>query len=321
MKLGVFTVLLGHLPFQQMLEKVAELGFDCIELGTGAYPGNAHCDAEKLLASKTALRQFHKQIEQAGLSISGLSCQGNPLHPDAKIARQHHTAFEHTVRLAQRLEVPVINVLSGCPGDSPQAKCPNWITCAWPPDYPQALEWQWSKVVIPYWKRAAAFAKKHGIKQIAVEMHPGFAVYNPETALKLRDSVGPEIGVNFDPSHLFWLGINIPAAIRKLGNAIFHCHAKDTHIDERNVKEDGVLSPLPYQLVRERPWTFRTVGWGHDLACWRAIVTELRLAGYDYVLSIEHEDPLASIDEGLRNAKEFLGAAVLREEPPKAWWT
>lgn len=320
MKLGVFTVLFAHLPFDQMVEKVAELGFDCIELGTGAYPGNAHCDAGKLLADKAALREFRRRIDKAGLSISALSCHGNPLHPNARIARQHHADFEQTVRLAQHLEVSVINVLSGCPGDSPKAKYPNWITCAWPPDYPQVLEWQWREVVVPYWKRAATFARKHGIERIAVEMHPGFVVYNPETALKLRELVGPQIGVNFDPSHLFWLGIDIPTAIRSLGNSIFHCHAKDTRIDTRNVSANGVLSPLTYDRVQQRPWTFRTVGWGHDLACWREIVTELRLTGYDYVMSIEHEDPLISIDEGLRHATDFLREVILRDEPAKAWW-
>jgi sugar phosphate isomerase/epimerase len=303
-----------------MVEKVAELGFDCIELGTGAYPGNAHCNPTELLADRAALREFRGQLKEAGLSISGLSCHGNPLHPDKRIARRHRAEFEQTVRLAQRLEVPVVNVLSGCPGDSPQAKCPNWITCAWPPEYPEALEWQWREVVVPYWKQAAAFAHKHGIERIAVEMHPGFVVYNPETAMRLRELVGPRIGVNFDPSHLFWLGVDIRAAIRRLGDAIFHCHAKDTYIDQRNVSENGVLSPLSYDLVQQRPWTFRTVGWGHDLACWREIVTELRLVGYDHVMSIEHEDPLASVDEGLRSAKEFLSAAILRDEPPKAWW-
>ncbi len=320
MILGVFTVLFGQLPFDQMVEKVADFGFKFIELGTGAYPGNAHCNAGELLTNRTALDQFRRRLKDADLTISALSCHGNPIHPDKQIATQHHAIFEQTIQLAHCLEVPVVNVLSGCPGDSAQAECPNWITCAWPPEYPKALEWQWREVVVPYWKHASSFAQKHGIEQIAVEMHPGFVVYNPETALKLRDLVGPRIGVNFDPSHLFWLGIDIRAAIRQLGKAIFHCHAKDTYIDEQNVRQNGVLSPRRYDQISERPWTFRTVGWGHDLACWREIVTELRLAGYDYVLSIEHEDPLASIEEGLRYAKTLLDSAILREQPPQAWW-
>jgi sugar phosphate isomerase/epimerase len=320
MKIGVFTVLFGKLPFEQMLTKVASFGLDCVEIGTGAYPGNSHCEVETLLTSKRAARDYLKRIQDAGLFISALSCSGNPIHPNKQVAREHHAAFEGTVRLARQLEVPIINVLSGCPGDSPNARCPNWITCAWPPEYPKYLEWQWQEVVIPYWKKAAAFANRNGIKKLAVEMHPGFVVYNPETALKLRKEVGDTIGVNLDPSHLFWLGVDIPTAIRAFGPAVFHLHAKDTFVDRRNVAENGCLDGKPYGQISRRAWTFRSVGWGHDLACWREIASALRLVGYDYVLSIEHEDPLASVDEGLRHAVDTLRAATLQEPAAEMWW-
>ena len=320
MKIGVFSVLFGKLSFERMLSKVSGLGLESVEIGTGGYPGSAHCEVEKLLASKSAAREFLKRIQGAGLFISALSCHGNPIHPDRKIARQHQAAFERTVRLAKCLQVPVINVLSGCPGDSRNGKCPNWITCGWPAEYPKFLEWQWSQVVIPYWKQAAALANRHGIKQIAVEMHPGFVVYNPETALKLREHVGETIGINLDPSHLFWLGIEIPSAVRKCGSAIFHVHAKDTFIDRRNAAENGCLDSKPYTQVALRSWTFRSVGWGHDLVCWREIASALRLIGYDYVMSIEQEDPLASAEEGLRHAVKTLRAATLKEQPAEMWW-
>ena len=79
-------------------------------------------------------------------------------------------------------------------------------------------------------------------------MHPGFAVYNPETLLRLRDAVGPEIGANFDPSHLFWQGIDAPAAIREIGKAgaMHHFHAKDTRVDVANTRVNGVLDTKPY---------------------------------------------------------------------------
>src|SRR5882672_7599373 len=105
MKIVVFSVLFGKLSFPKMLERVSELGLDCVEIGTGAYPGSAHCDVERLLASKSAARDYLRQIRDAGLFISALSCQRNPIHPNAKIAREHHTAFERTVRLAKQLEV------------------------------------------------------------------------------------------------------------------------------------------------------------------------------------------------------------------------
>ena len=320
MKLGVFTVLFQNLRFEDMLNKVRAFGLDSIEVGTGAYPGNAHCDPEQLLKDRGRAEEWHKAIQSAGLFISALACQGNPLHPNRQIAGEHHALFEKTVLLAERIEVPVINLLSGCPGDSPDARRPNWAHFAWPPDYPELWEWQWNEVAIPYWKRAAEFAAAHGIRKLASEMHPGFLVYNPETALRLRDAAGDAVGVNLDPSHLFWLGIDIPAAIRRLGDCIFHCHAKDTRIDPVNTAVNGCLDGKPYARVAERSWTFRTVGWGHGLETWRAITTALRTVGYDYVLSIEHEDPLASPDEGLKMSIDFLRQAMFTEMPGEMWW-
>ena len=320
MYLGVFSVLLQDLPLAAALEKVCTLGLDCIEIGTGAYPGNHHCDLDGLLSAPEQIAIYRRQVESVGLFISALSCQGNPLHPDARIANEHHTTFEKTVLLAERLEVPVINLLSGCPGDSLTARYPNWCHFAWPPEYPELWAWQWNEVAIPYWKRATAFAEAHGIRRLAVEMHPGFIVYNPVTALKLREAVGNTIGVNLDPSHLFWLGIDVPTAIRKLGSAIFHVHAKDCAINPVNLAIGGCLDGRPYQQVAQRSWSFRTVGWGHGLDVWRDIASALREVGYDYVLSVEHEDPLAEADEGLRSAIAFLNQVLLRKAAGEMYW-
>ena len=156
---------------------------------------------------------------------------------------------------------------------------------------------------------------------MALEAHPGFIVYNVETALRLRAAAGKNIGVNFDPSHLFWQGVDVPSAIRALGEAIFHVHAKDVALDRQNVAVNGVIDAKTYRRMAERSWLFRSVGWGHDALEWKRIVSALRLAGYDYVLSIEHEDALASIDEGLKAAVEMLSSVVLTEPPVEAWWT
>ncbi len=321
MKLGVFTPLFGNLKFEQMLEKVARFGLDSIELGTGNFPGSDHIDLDALLEDERLATGYLKQVESAGLSISALSCHGNPVHPDRELAARHHETFQKTVLLAERMGVPVVNTFSGCPGDSPTAKYPNWVTCAWPPDFLTVLEWQWNEVLIPYWKEQNEFLDRHRIN-VGLEMHPGFNVYNPETALRLRAAAGPRIGVNLDPSHLFWQGIDIPTAIKRLGGegAIFHFHAKDTSIDRANTAENGVLDVKSYARLRERSWLFRSVGWGHDLVTWREIVSALRTVGYDYVMSIEHEDALASSDEGLAKSIEFLKEIVLREQPAEIWW-
>jgi len=320
MKIGVFTVLFGQQPLEQVLDYVKEQGAEAVEIGTGNYPGNAHCDPDKLLSDAGARKAFLDLVESRGLVISALSCHGNPLHPDAKIAREHHETHRKTVELAEKLEIGRVCNFSGCPGDGPNATKPNWVTCPWPLDYSELIKWQWEEKVIPYWREEAKFAKQHNVK-ICLEMHPGFVVYNPETLIRLRDACGEEIGANFDPSHLFWQGMDPCAAIRKLGDAIFHVHAKDCKVDPINSTLNGVLDTKSYLDEVNRSWIFRTIGYGHGYEVWKDIISNLRMIGYDDVLSIEHEDSLMSGDEGFRKAIAFLKQVVVTEKLGTAWWT
>jgi sugar phosphate isomerase/epimerase len=322
LRLGVFTVLFADLPFEAMLDRVAALGLDAVELGTGNYPGSAHCDPDVLLGDPSRQRDFLAAVEDRGLEISALSCHGNPLHPDESLARTSHETWQKTARLAVELGVEVVNCFSGCPGDGPGASRPNWVTCAWPPDYAEMLDWQWSERAIPYWTEEAKFARENGLAKIALEAHPGFLVYNPETALRLRSAAGAEIGVNFDPSHFLWQGIDPLEAVRLLGRAgaIFHVHAKDVYLDRANIRRNGVLDTKHYGRIDERSWSFRSVGYGHDEKFWRDFVSALRMVGYDGVLSIEHEDGLASVSEGLEKAVAVLRSVLLREAPAEMWW-
>jgi sugar phosphate isomerase/epimerase len=318
MRVGVFTPLLSQLPLEQVLVKLKSHNIGTVELGTGNYPGNSHC-ALSMLQDSAALADFKAKLEQHGFTISALSCHGNPLHPDPERARRDQEVSRQTILLAEKLGVPIVVDFSGCPGDSPSAKRPNWVTCPWPPDYLEVLKWQWDEVVAPYWTKHARFAADHGVK-IAIEMHPGFVVYSPETLLRLRSIAGPSIGCNYDPSHMFWQGIDPIAAIRVLDDAIFHVHAKDTQIYERNLPLTGVLDTKPYTEERNRAWIFRTCGYGHGEEWWREFVSTLRMFGYDYVLSIEHEDSLMSPEEGLSRAAAFLNQIVIREKAAAAWW-
>ena len=321
MKLGLFTPVFGTLSTGEMLAKVKALGkIQALELGTGGWPGHDHIEMDALLADEGRARTYRAMIADAGLTISALSCHGNPLHPDRAVARRDDDTFRKTVRLARHLDVPVVVTFSGCPGDSEDAKHPNWVTTPWPPEFLDVLEWQWEKKAIPYWSDAARFAADAGVK-VALEAHPGFLVYNVESMLKLRATAGPNLGINFDPSHFFWQGVDVPAAIRALGDSIFHVHAKDVALDPQNVAVNGVIDTKTYRRMAERSWLFRTVGWGHDEFEWKRIVSALRLAGYDYVMSIEHEDALASVDDGLRAAVDLLSRVILTEPPVEAWWT
>ena len=216
----------------------------------------------------------------------------------------------------------MVNTFSGCPGGSRSDKTPNWVTCPWPEDFTEILDYQWNQVLIPYWKEKVAFARAHGVHKIALELHPGFCVYNTKTLLKLREAVGPEIGANFDPSHLIWQGMDVCACIRELGKAgaIFHFHAKDTKIDAINTALNGVLDTEHYGNELNRSWIFRTVGYGNGLEFWKAVASELRLAGYDYAISIEHEDSLMSSKEGLLKAVECLKNVLIFEEKGEMFW-
>lgn len=323
MKLGMLTVVYADRPLEAALDRAVELGLDAVELGTGNYPGDAHCAAAELVEDPARVRELRAAVASRGLTISALSCHGNPLHPRDEVGAAHHETWRTTLRLAEMLEIDVVNTFSGCPGDGPGARHPNWVTCAWPPDFAELLAWQWDERVIPYWTAEAEEARRHGVRGIGLEMHPGFVVYNPETLLRLRAAAGEAIGANFDPSHLVWQGIDPVEAIRELGRAgaIFHAHAKDTYVDRANVRRNGVLDAKGYEQVLDRAWTFRTVGYGHGETMWRDLVSALRAVGYDDVLSIEHEDLLMSREEGLERAVELLQRVVLREPPGEAWWT
>ena len=295
MRIGVFTVLFQDLPFEEMLDRVAAARLSAIEIGAGGYPGSHHCPVDELLASDARRTRWLHAVTSRELIVSALSCHYEPLSPDAALARQSNEIFEKAVRLASLLGVPVVNVVSGLPGGAPGDSSPNWVTCPWPPHNLKILEFQWNETAIPYWKRAGKFAADHGVK-IAVEMHPGYLVYNVETLLRLRDAVGPVLGCNFDPSHLFWNGVDVPSAIRALGSAIFHVHGKDCAVNSANAAVNGCNDAKPYDQLARRSWSFRTIGYGHDAKAWKDIMSALRLAGYDYVVSIEHEDAMMSID-------------------------
>jgi len=321
MKLGVFSVLFAGKPFEEALDYIASKGLEAVELGTGGYPGNAHCDPDTLLADAGKLRAFKQAVESRGLIISALSCHANPLHPQKALAAADDAVIRKTIELANRLEVPVVNTFSGCPGDHEDAKYPNWPVAPWPNDYQEILKWQWEAKVIPYWTEIGQLAEANNVK-IGLELHGGFSVHSPATMLRLREAAGKAIGANLDPSHMWWQGIDPVQAVRILGRAgaIHHFHAKDTSIDPINVNAHGVTDMQSYAQMLDRAWQFRTVGFGHDLKTWADIISELRLVGYDYVVSIEHEDGLMSIDEGFTKAVQNLQQVLIREPLGEMWW-
>ena len=316
MQLSVLANLYGAKSLEETLQILTSLGVHTVEIGAGGYPGKAHCNPAELLADEKKFDEFVALFKKYDVNICALATHGNAVHPDKAIAKQFDEDFRNAVLLAEKLGVKTVITFSGCPGDSEGSKYPNWVTCPWPEDFLHILDWQWNEVLIPYWKEAGAFALAYNVPHIAFEMHPGFCVYNPETLLKLRAAVGDVIGANFDPSHLIWQGMDPVAAIRELKGAIYHVHAKDTKIDKYNTAKNGVLDTKHYSDELNRAWVFRTVGYGNGETYWRDLVSNLRLCGYDRVLSIEHEDSVMTIDEGLQKAVAFLNGIIIKEEKP-----
>lgn len=319
MKLGVLTVPLSEMPLNEALSYLKKLGVQSVEIGCGGFPGNAHCDPEVLLNSKTKLQEFKETVKKYDIEISSFSVHGNGVHPNKAVAAKATKDLENAILIAAELGVGIVNTFSGCPGDSENSQYPNWVTCPWPEDFTRILNYQWNECLLPYWQNEAVFAKAHGVK-VAIEMHPGFCVYNTETMLRLNKQIGSTVGANFDPSHLLWQGMDAVAAIRELNGIIYNVHAKDCKIDDMNVKRIGVLDTKHYGAEMDRSWIFRTVGYGHDSQTWKDIISALRMVGFDGSISIEHEDSLMSAKEGLEKAVGFLRNIIIQEQPSQMWW-
>jgi sugar phosphate isomerase/epimerase len=320
MKLGFLTALFSDKSLDEVLDIIRPLGLETIELGTGNYPGSPHIDVPGLIKSKPARDKFLGKLRKEGLKISALSCHGNALHPDPGFQKKSEKVLDATIKLASLLKVRTIIDFSGCPGSDPKATRPSWVTCPWPPDYLDALEWQWDKKVVPFWSKKAKQAASSGVR-IAFEAHPGFVVYNTETILKIRKLCGTNLGANFDPSHFFWQGIDPVDSVRALGGkAIFHVHAKDSKVYEQNVRVNGVLDTKHYGDELNRSWIFRTCGYGHGYDWWNDFVSTLRMVGYDGPMSIEHEDSLMSSHEGLTKAVDFLKRVMITQKVTAMSW-
>ena len=321
MKLGVMAAGLGGMGWEKALDYCQKMGLEAIELPVGAYPGKPFFDPDEVLKDAKAQQKIKDACQKRGLEIRGLAVHGNPVSPIAKVRKQHVHDHNTAVRLAPKLGTDVVVTFSGCPGGSDDDQMPNWVTCAWPPEFKKILQYQWNDVLIPFWTRKAKEAASEGVK-IAFEAHPGFCVYNPLTLLQLRDACGTNLGANLDPSHFFWQGIDPVEAARVLGDAgcIFHVHGKDTGIDPFNTRRNGTLDTQSYAEVGNRSWVFRTCGYGHGDEFWKPFISMLKQKGYDGVISIEHEDSLMSVQEGFEKAVAYLRSVIIKEQAGAAWW-
>ena len=309
MKIGLVTDSLAHLQLPALLDTASGMGITRLEFGCGNWSAAPHLDLDGLLASAEARRRFLAELAARGLALSALNCSGNPLHPGESGAR-HRAVTSKTIRLAGLLGVSRVVMMSGLPGGGPRDETANWITTAWPPETAAALAWQWEAAILPYWSALVGEAREAGVEKLCLELHGHQAVYNVATLRRLREAVGPVVGANFDPSHLMWMGADPIAAVRALGAAIYHVHAKDTRIDAANAAVNSLIDTTPMADLRQRSWGYVTLGFGHGEGWWREFCIALRLAGYDDVLSIEHEDLLLPPEEGVRRSVALLRSAA-----------
>jgi sugar phosphate isomerase/epimerase len=302
-ELGLYTDSVKHLSFEDALNLAAEIGARGIEIAAGGQSSAPHLRIQDLLSDAVRRKAFADAFSSRGLRIAALNCSAWPLHP--VVGEEHTELIRATIRLASQLGVSKIVTMSGNPGDGPDSSTVNWIWYPWPADAVALLERQWH-AAIPLWQDLGAYALANGVQQIAFELHPLHLVYNVPTLMRMREAVGPVIGANVDPSHLFWQQMDPLAVIAALGPAVHHIHLKDTQIVPEQVAIAGVLDQRPFADPNQRAWVFRTVGRAHDRAFWSAFIGALRAAGYDDVLSIENEDRSQPAEEGVREAAAFI---------------
>jgi len=316
MDLGLYTDSVSDLSFEGALDLAAEIGATGIEIAAGGQSSAPHMRIGELLAEPRRRAEFAEAFERRGLRIAALNCSAWPLHP--VVGEAHAQLIRDTIRLAGELGVKKIVTMTGSPGDGPGATTINWIWYPGPDDTLRLLERQWEEA-IPLWRDLAAYAGAHGIERIAFELHPLHLAYNVPTLLRMRDAVGPIVGANVDPSHMFWQQMDPLAVIRALGPAVHHVHLKDTQLVPEQVALAGVLDQRPFEDPAHRAWVFRTIGRGHGREFWSAFVAALRESGYDDVLSIENEDVSQPSVEGVREAAGLmLGLLEASSQTPDA---
>jgi sugar phosphate isomerase/epimerase len=245
------------------------------------------------------------------MEIAALNVSGNPLDP-GELGARHRADTDKTVELAGLLGVKKIVMMSGLPPASAGDSIPNWVTytVSWPPTLKDCLDYQWNEVAIPYWHQLVAKARQCGVEKFALENFSSMLVWNPETLFRLRDAVGPMVGLNLDPSHLIWMGADPIASARALGEAIHHVHGKDVRLERGLVAVNGLLETKPVEDVANRAWNYVAVGCGRDLQWWKEFFSVVRMMGYNGWVSLEMEDLTMSVEAGIRTSIDALKQTI-----------
>jgi sugar phosphate isomerase/epimerase len=309
-RIGVVLEPLAALPLPDVMNWLMREA-PCItdlEIGSGGYAPHPHCDRSRLLREPRYRAAWHNEVTARGLRVGALNVWGNPLHPDADLARRHDADLRETIELAGELGLQRITAMAGCPSGVVGDATPHFATGGYLP-YLEAVYRQQTDRVTSYWSEIDAFVNKTcpGLL-ICLELHPGTVAYNVDTFAALAE-VGPSIAANIDPSHFFWMGMDVNRVVRHLGARVGHAHAKDVVFQSDNLALNGLLDrrwPNPPDAM---PWNFATVGQGHDGAWWRGLLDDLAQTNA-ITIAIEHEDPFVSPEIGIPAAAHLLSTAL-----------
>lgn len=310
MKLGFVSDSLGGLPFADVLNHAQRMGVSGIEVNTCGWSTAPHFDLKGMLGNAGHQQAFKQKFTDRGLEIISLNANGNPLHPTDPTQAE---GLRNTIRVAGEMGIKTVCTMSGLPAGNATDTMPNWVVSSWPPETQAILRYQWEEKLLPFWSEITALARSCGVERIALELHGNQCVYNVPSLLKLRAAVGPTVGANLDPSHLFWMGADPLLAAEALGDAIYHVHAKDTFLNAPKQATTSLLENGNLMDIAARSWSYITLGFGHGEEWWRQFCYRLKMAGYDGWLSIEHEDALLNSLEGLEKS-----VALLQGVMPKA---
>jgi sugar phosphate isomerase/epimerase len=290
MELAVFNDGLAHLTRREALRWCAERGVRSFELGVGGWRQADHADLDLLLREQSARRQL--LADEFDISLGCINAAGNPLHPDPAVGAQHAAAIRGAIELADLLGVGRVVTMSGCPGGPGGGGLPIFAPWALNCDCEDLWSWQWRECVQPFWTElGGALLADHPRVQLCIELHAGAAVYNPSSFRVLNRAAGGRLGLNLDPSHFWWMGIDPLRVVAELGDLVGWLHAKDTIVREAAIQLDGVFDFRYGEDGDQIPWRFGSVGDGHPDAAWHELLSAAAAAGYDGPASIEYEEP------------------------------
>ncbi|MFQ6097981.1 MAG: sugar phosphate isomerase/epimerase family protein [Armatimonadota bacterium] len=277
MEVGLLTAPFRNETLEHVARWAADAGFDALEVASG--PDSNHCDPTRVKARD--IRAVKDLLAECGIRLSSLACYRNTTETDPELRKQVLADMKRLVDVAAKLDVDIVCTMAGFPVEGKSKM--------------QTIEEVCPRVFGPLCKHAA----KRGVK-IALENWFQTNIQNLAMFQRLFEVVPDEnFGLNFDPSHLVWQGIDHLHAVECFANRIFHTHAKDTEIRRHQLRWVG---------NQVRGW-WRYVIPGSGVIHWGQYIACLKYNGFNGVLSIEHEDAAVGREEGfvqgLRHLRQF----------------